>query len=171
MNSAAVWPNSRCSSVRSSRTNTSAGFATEVRKCPPATGACVCVMGLLLTRRARRKYKPDIVPTLNELFKLDGRVAIVTGGSRGLGQEMAEGLAEAGASLMLCARRDEWLRPTVDAFRARGFRVEGTLCDVSKAGDVQATVDKTIAAYGKVDILVNNAGVTWAAEPEDMPLE
>jgi len=111
------------------------------------------------------------VPTLNELFKLDGRVAIVTGGSRGLGQEMAEGLAEAGASLMLCARRDEWLTPTVNAFRARGFRVEGMLCDVSKASDVQATVDRTIAAYGKVDILINNAGVTWAAEPEDLPLE
>jgi len=111
------------------------------------------------------------VPTLNELFKLDGRVAIVTGGSRGLGQEMAEGLAEAGASLMLCARRDEWLAPTVTQMRAQGFAVEGMLCDVSKASDVQATVDKTIATYGKVDILINNAGVTWAAEPEDLPLE
>jgi gluconate 5-dehydrogenase len=111
------------------------------------------------------------VPTLNELFTLDGRVAIVTGGSRGLGQEMAEGLAEAGASLMLCARRDEWLAPTVNQMRAQGFKVEGMLCDVSKASDVQATIDKTIATYGKVDILINNAGVTWAAEPEDMPLE
>jgi len=111
------------------------------------------------------------VPTLNELFTLAGRVAIVTGGSRGLGREMAEGLAEAGAALMLCARRDEWLTPTVTELRARGFRVEGTLCDVSKPADVQATVDKTIAVYGKVDILINNAGVTWAAEPEAMPLD
>jgi len=87
------------------------------------------------------------VPTLNELFKLDGRVAIVTGGSRGLGREMAEGLAEAGASLMLCARRPEWLTPTVDDMRAQGFRVEGMLCDVANAADVQATVDKTIAIY------------------------
>src|SRR5499427_4809589 len=84
---------------------------------------------------------------------------------------MAEGLAEAGAALMLCARRDEWLTPTVTELRARGFRVEGTLCDVSKPTDVQATVDKTIAVYGKVDILINNAGVTWAAEPEAMPLD
>ena len=92
--------------------------------------ACVCVMcarrssGLAArvdSVAARRKYKPDIVPTLSELFELEGRVAIVTGGSRGLGQEMAEGLAEAGASLMLCARRDEWLTPTVNEFRARGF--------------------------------------------------
>jgi NAD(P)-dependent dehydrogenase (short-subunit alcohol dehydrogenase family) len=111
------------------------------------------------------------VPTINELFNLIGRVAIVTGGSRGLGQEMAEGLAEAGASLMLCARRDEWLTPTVDAFRSRGFTVEGMLCDVSKASDVQTVVDKTVSRFGKVDILVNNAGVTWAAEPEDLPLE
>jgi NAD(P)-dependent dehydrogenase (short-subunit alcohol dehydrogenase family) len=105
------------------------------------------------------------------LFNLTGRVAIVTGGSRGLGQEMAEGLAEAGASLMLCARRDEWLTPAVEAFRARGFTVEGMRCDVSKASDVQAVVDQTVFRFGKIDILVNNAGVTWAAEPEDLPLE
>jgi gluconate 5-dehydrogenase len=111
------------------------------------------------------------VPTINELFNLKDRVAIVTGGSRGLGQEMAEGLAEAGASLMLCARRDEWLTPTVDAFRARGFMVEGMLCDVSKAADVQAVVDKTVSRFGKVDVLINNAGVTWAAEPEVLPLD
>jgi NAD(P)-dependent dehydrogenase (short-subunit alcohol dehydrogenase family) len=111
------------------------------------------------------------VPTINELFNLSGRVAIVTGGSRGIGQEMAEGLAEVGASLMLCARREEWLTPTVNDFRKRGFKVEGMLCDVSKAADVQATVDKTVSVFGKVDILLNNAGITWAAEPEDMPLE
>ena len=111
------------------------------------------------------------MPTLNELFTLHDRVAIVTGGSRGIGQEMAEGFAEAGASLMLCARRQEWLTPTVDEMRAKGFRVEGMLCDVAKAADVQAVVDKTVATFGKVDILLNNAGVTWAAEPEDLPLD
>jgi gluconate 5-dehydrogenase len=111
------------------------------------------------------------VPTINQLFDLTGRSAIVTGGSRGLGQEMAEGLAEAGASLMLCARREEWLTPTVKELRGRGFRVEGAICDVSRPGEVQAVVDKTIAAFGKVDILVNNAGVTWAAQPEAMPID
>jgi NAD(P)-dependent dehydrogenase (short-subunit alcohol dehydrogenase family) len=111
------------------------------------------------------------VPTIKQLFDLAGRVAIVTGGSRGLGQEMAEGLAEAGAALMLCARREEWLTPTVTAMRKSGITVEGMLCDVSKAADVQAVVDRTIAAFGKVDILVNNAGITWAAEPEAMPLD
>ena len=111
------------------------------------------------------------MPTINQLFSLAGRAAIVTGGSRGLGQEMAEGLAEAGASLMVCARRDQWLTPTVEALRAQGFRVEGMLCDVAKRDDVRAVVDATVKAFGRVDILVNNAGVTWAAEPEDLPLD
>ena len=117
-----------------------------------------------------RKYKPN-VPTISELFSLKGRTAIVTGGSRGIGLEMAEGLAEAGAALMLCARREEWLTPTIAQMRAKGFHVEGMLCDVAKAPDVQAVVDKTVTAFGKVDILVNNAGVTWAAEPEALPLD
>ena len=125
----------------------------------------------MLTLIAAGKYKPDIVPTINELFSLRDRVAIVTGGSRGIGLEMAEGLAEAGAALMLCARREQWLTPTVEAMRARGFRVEGMLCDVSKADDVQAVVDETMATFGRIDILVNNAGVTWAAEPEQLPLD
>jgi NAD(P)-dependent dehydrogenase (short-subunit alcohol dehydrogenase family) len=108
---------------------------------------------------------------LSELFDLTGRVALVTGGSRGLGEEMAEGLAEAGASLMLCARREQWLTPTLESFRARGFHVEGMVCDVSAADQVQAVVAQTIAAYGQIDILVNNAGVSWGADPESMPLD
>src|SRR5687768_4483894 len=106
-----------------------------------------------------------------DLFNLSGRVAIITGGSRGLGEEMAEGLAEAGASLMLCARRDEWLTPTVERFRARGIAVEGRVADVANPADVQAVVDQTVKTYGRVDILVNNAGVTWGERPEVMPLE
>ena len=112
------------------------------------------------------------MPTpLPQLFDLSGRVAIVTGGSRGLGLEIAEGLAEAGASLMLCARREQWLDPTLETMRSRGFRVEGRICDVSDAGQVKAVVDATMTAYQRIDILVNNAGVTWGEEPERMPLE
>ena len=111
------------------------------------------------------------MPSLQQLFDLAGRVAIVTGGSRGLGEEMAEGLAEAGAKIMLCARREQWLTPTLESFRARGFTVEGMVCDVSDTHQVQAVVDKTIAAFGRIDILVNNAGIAWGAEPEEMPAD
>jgi NAD(P)-dependent dehydrogenase (short-subunit alcohol dehydrogenase family) len=111
------------------------------------------------------------MPSIQDLFNLSGRVAIVTGGSRGLGEEMAEGLAEAGAALMLCARRDEWLAPAVARFRTAGFRVEGIVADIAKPSDVQAVVDATMKAYGQVDILINNAGVTWGERPEAMPLD
>jgi len=111
------------------------------------------------------------VPTLTELFDLSGKVALVTGGSRGLGKEIAEGLAEAGASLMLLARREQWLTPTVDEFRSRGFHCDGTLCDVSNVDDVQVAVDRTMSTYGQIDILVNNAGVTWGQPIEEHSLE
>src|SRR5262245_34097712 len=84
---------------------------------------------------------------------------------------MAEGLAEAGASLMLLARREEWLTTTVEEFRRRGLKCEGKLCDVANADDVQATVDQTIKTYGQIDILVNNAGVTWGQPIEEHALD
>jgi NAD(P)-dependent dehydrogenase (short-subunit alcohol dehydrogenase family) len=108
---------------------------------------------------------------IKDLFDLSGKTAIVTGGSRGLGKEMAEGLAEAGANLMLCARRDEWLTPTVEEFRGRGFQAEGMLCDVTDENQVSAVVEKTVEKFGTVDILVNNAGISWGARPEEMTLE
>src|SRR5688572_923663 len=108
---------------------------------------------------------------IQQLFDLTGRTAIVTGGSRGIGKEMAEGLAEAGASLMLCARRAEWLDETLNEFRGRGFSVEGMLCDVAKPDEVQAVVAATVEKFGSVEVLVNNAGISWGAMPEDMPLE
>src|SRR3982751_3090944 len=107
---------------------------------------------------------------VQELFDLTGRTAIVTGGSRGIGKEMAEGLAEAGANLMLGARRAEWLEETVEEFRAKGFNAEGMVCDVAKPDEVEAVVTATKQKFGSVDVLINNAGVSWGAMPEDMPL-
>jgi len=95
----------------------------------------------------------------------------VTGGSRGLGLEMAEGLAEAGARLMLCARREQWLTPALESLTRRRFRVEGAICDVTRPANVQAVVEQTLKACGRVDILVNNAGASWNEEPERMPLD
>jgi NAD(P)-dependent dehydrogenase (short-subunit alcohol dehydrogenase family) len=111
------------------------------------------------------------MPSINDLFNLRGRVAIVTGGSRGLGEEMAEGLAEAGASLVLCARRSEWLAPTVERFRALGVATEGLEADVAKPADVGAVVAAAMKAFGQIDILVNNAGISWGEQPETMPLD
>jgi len=108
---------------------------------------------------------------VKDLFDLTGRAAIVTGGSRGIGKEMAEGLAEAGARLMLCARRAEWLDDTVEEFRSKGFDANGLVCDVSKPDEVTAVVRRCAELYGSVDILVNNAGISWGAMPEEMPLE
>lgn len=106
-----------------------------------------------------------------KLFDLTGQTALITGGSRGLGEEIAEGLAEAGASLMLVARREPALMDTVQRLRARGFRCEGTVCDASSASSIDAAVAKTVEVFGGMDILVNNAGMTWGAPAEEMPLE
>jgi gluconate 5-dehydrogenase len=109
--------------------------------------------------------------TIQQLFDLTGRVAIVTGGSRGLGLEIAEGLGEAGAALMLCARREEWLAPAVEELRQRGFRVEGVVCDVTDPQQVKDVVSAAMEKLGRIDILVNNAGISWGERPETMPLD
>src|SRR5262249_46179825 len=94
----------------------------------------------------RRQYKPAHVRPLRELFDLSGRTAIVTGASRGLGQEIAEGLAEAGATLMVCARREQWLTPTLAEMRAAGHPAGGVVADVANRTDVKAIVEKTTPA-------------------------
>ena len=107
---------------------------------------------------------------MRNLFDLSGRVAIVTGGSRGLGAEFAEGLAEAGASLMLCARRDEWLVPGAESLRARGFtvdemRVVEPMRQRAFVGDASQVANKLrkLAAELEMDELVIN---TWAHDPQ-----
>lgn len=108
---------------------------------------------------------------VQQLFDLSDRVAIITGASRGLGAEIAEGLGEAGASLMLCARREQWLGPALEAFRGAGYHVAGQLCDVSNPEHVQSVVDAAMARFGRIDILVNNAGISWGERPETMAVE
>jgi NAD(P)-dependent dehydrogenase (short-subunit alcohol dehydrogenase family) len=108
---------------------------------------------------------------LTSLFDLKGRVALITGGSRGLGLEFAEGLAEAGAKVWLSARREKWLTPALEQLRAAGYTADGAICDVTNPEHVNKTVDAAIAAFGSLDILVNNAGVSWSAPAEDMPFD
>jgi gluconate 5-dehydrogenase len=108
---------------------------------------------------------------LSRLFDLSGMAAIVTGGARGLGEEIADGLAEAGCSIMLAARNEAALRSTADRFSARGFRCETSVCDVTNPADVERTVANALEAFGKIDILINNAGATWIGPAEEMPIE
>ena len=106
-----------------------------------------------------------------ELFRLDGKVAIVTGGSRGLGFWMAEALAEVGANVVLCARKLEACEEAAKAIRETGVRSLAVSCDVTDPDGVKALVGKTIAEFGRVDILINNAGFIWEEPPEKVSLE
>jgi len=108
---------------------------------------------------------------LSPLFDLTGRTALITGGSRGLGLEFAEGLAQAGAKVWLSARREKWLTPALEQLRSAGFTADGAICDVTNPDDVNKTVDAATKAFGPLDILVNNAGVSWSAPAEDMPFD
>jgi NAD(P)-dependent dehydrogenase (short-subunit alcohol dehydrogenase family) len=93
-------------------------------------------------------------------FRLDGRVALVTGGARGLGRVMAEALAGAGAAVGLSARNLELARAVAQALgESSGQQVMGVRADVTSAGDVRAMIDTVLEAFGRLDILVNNAGV------------
>ena len=101
--------------------------------------------------------------TILDLFRLDGRVAVVTGASSGLGVVFARALAEAGADVVLGARRVERLADTEKAVEAAGRRALSVRTDVALPEDCQGLVDAAMAEFGRVDILVNNAGVGTAA--------
>ena len=91
---------------------------------------------------------------------LDGKVALVTGAARGIGQASALKLAGEGADLMLCDLQKEWLEETAQKAAALGRRVECGAADVSQGAQVQAVVDQALALFGHIDVLVNNAGIT-----------
>jgi NAD(P)-dependent dehydrogenase (short-subunit alcohol dehydrogenase family) len=108
---------------------------------------------------------------IRQLFDLSGRVAIVTGGSIGLGRQMAEGLAEAGANLVLCARKKERCEQTAEELKQLGVQTLALGCDVKNPDDVRNVVERANAQFGRLDILINNAGTSWGAPIEEMRLE
>ena len=108
---------------------------------------------------------------VQDLFRLDGQVALVTGGSRGLGLQIAEALGEAGAKLMLSSRKAADLEQAAAQLAERGIDARWVAGDASRPEDVQRVVDETRQRLGEIDILVNNAGATWGAPAEDHPLE
>ena len=105
------------------------------------------------------------------LFDLSGRVALITGGSVGLGRQMAEGLAEMGANLVLCARKKERCQQTAEELQEMGVRALALGCDVKDPASIRAVVEKAVNEFGRIDILINNAGTSWGALIEDMTLE
>lgn len=95
----------------------------------------------------------------NSIFDLTGRTALITGGSKGIGNAIARGLADAGADLFLCSRTEAPLAAAAEALaRETGVRVEYLVADMAKREDVQRLADEALARFTKVDILVNNAG-------------
>jgi NAD(P)-dependent dehydrogenase (short-subunit alcohol dehydrogenase family) len=109
--------------------------------------------------------------SIQQLFDLTGRTALVTGGSRGLGLQIAEALGEAGARVVLSARKTAELEAAVASLKERGIAADWIAADSSQPADVQRLADETMARLGHVDILVNNAGATWGAPAEEHPLE
>ena len=106
-----------------------------------------------------------------KLFDLDGRTALITGGSRGLGLQMAEALGDFGARLMLSARKADELEAARTHLQARGIKVDILAADAGQEQGIHALADAAMGTLGQVDILINNAGASWGAAAEDYPIE
>ena len=109
--------------------------------------------------------------TVQQLFDLTGKTALVTGGSRGLGLQMAQALGEAGARIVLSSRKAEDLEQATAQLQDRGIDARWVAADCAQESGVQHLVNETLQRVGDVDILVNNAGATWGASAEDHPVE
>lgn len=108
---------------------------------------------------------------VRKLLDLGGRAALVTGGSRGLGLQIAEALGEMGARVAITARKKEELDAAVKKLTESKIDSAAFVCDIGKREAIPGLVDAVLAKFGRVDILVNNAGATWGAPAEDHPLE
>jgi len=108
---------------------------------------------------------------VQDLLSLKGKTALVTGGSRGLGLQMAEALGEMGAKVAISARKKDELDDAVSHLKKINVETKAYVCDIGKREQVAPLADAVLKDFGKVDILVNNAGATWGAPAEDHPLE
>jgi NAD(P)-dependent dehydrogenase (short-subunit alcohol dehydrogenase family) len=106
-----------------------------------------------------------------KLFRLEHRVALITGGSRGLGLQMAHGFGAMGAKLALTARKADELAEAKNSLVAAGYEVFTHVSDLSKPETIAPMVDAVVAYFGRIDILMNNAGASWGAAAEEYPLD
>jgi NAD(P)-dependent dehydrogenase (short-subunit alcohol dehydrogenase family) len=109
--------------------------------------------------------------TIQQLFDLKGKTALVTGGSRGLGLQMAHALGEAGAKIMLSSRKADDLEEAAKELQAAGIDARWIAADCAKEEDIRRLATDTLERMGHVDILINNAGAAWGAPAEDHPVE
>ncbi|MBS0318230.1 MAG: SDR family oxidoreductase [Proteobacteria bacterium] len=109
--------------------------------------------------------------TVQQLFDLKGKTALVTGGSRGLGLQMAHALGEAGARVMLSARKADELETAASELQAAGIDARWIAADCALEADIHRLADETLQRLGDIDILVNNAGAAWGAPAEDHPVD
>lgn len=109
--------------------------------------------------------------SVKKLLDMTGKVALVTGGSRGLGLQIAEALGEMGAKLALTARKPEELAQAKEHLQRMHLEVLTLPCDHSQAASIQPAVESIMDHYGQIDVLVNNAGTTWGAPAEEHPLD
>lgn len=109
--------------------------------------------------------------TVKDLFSLEGKTAVVTGGSRGLGLQMAEALGEQGARVLVSARKQAELDEACAHLAARGIEAHSIAADLSDEVAISGFADEAMRRLGQVDILVNNAGATWGAPAEEFPLD
>ncbi len=107
---------------------------------------------------------------VKEMFNISGKVALITGGGRGIGKTIAEAFGEAEAKIIITGRREEWLNPTIEELRSKKIEAYSIVSDVSKPEDTERISAFALEKFGKIDILVNNAGVTWGQPTEDYPL-
>jgi NAD(P)-dependent dehydrogenase (short-subunit alcohol dehydrogenase family) len=108
---------------------------------------------------------------VRELFELKGKVALITGGSRGLGLQIAQGLGEMGARIAISARKAAELEQAKSQLANQGIEALTVVNDLTKPDQVPALVETVVGAYGGINILVNNAGASWGAPAEEYPLE
>jgi NAD(P)-dependent dehydrogenase (short-subunit alcohol dehydrogenase family) len=106
-----------------------------------------------------------------DLFNLSGTVALVTGGSRGLGLDSAIALGEAGADIVVTARREQWLSSAAATLKEKGIEAVAMACDVTAPEQVDAVIAAVLDRFGRLDILVNNAGVSWGQPAETVPVD
>jgi gluconate 5-dehydrogenase len=108
--------------------------------------------------------------TVQQLFDLTGKTALVTGGSRGLGLQMAHALGEAGAKIMISSRKAEDLERAIAELQDAGIDARWIAADCAQETEIERLANETLHRMGDVDILVNNAGASWGAPAEDHPL-